>query len=79
VSIFQVLHSREQLQNTYTFPIKLKKKIFRKNIFEKVCEYEPLGCTYNVSFSSYFTNGPNTLECLSLANLSSLVLYYVIA
>ncbi len=41
----------------------------------KYSEYVSRLCIDSISFSSLFTNGPNRLECLSLASISSLMLF----
>ncbi len=37
------------------------------------CKYHPKCHIHNTSFSSKLSNGPNKLECLSLANLFNIV------
>ena len=45
---------------------------FKQSILPRCLWYEFRGRIHNTSFSS-LTNGPNKLECLSLASISSLV------
>jgi hypothetical protein len=40
----------------------------------KSCEFGTLGCIHNTSFYLYIMNGPEKLECLSVASFSILLL-----